>query len=150
MTLICPINRNHTKVFRQSGSGQIACLECHQAFEAAPVVKKRGNKFGAVKTMSKLGMADSLKEGRRLDVLHDMATRGEIKELVAHPKYPIKAWSPSGPVDIGHYSPDAQYRQGDVLIAEDVKSEITRRQGDYQLRRKIFQANYPHIDFRET
>lgn len=149
MTIVCPVNPKHTKVFRQTGSGDIACLDCQQAFEAQPV-KKRANKFNAVKVMTRLGRVDSKKEGRRLEALYNMALAGEIKDLVAHPVYELKAWSPNGPVVIGKYTPDAQYREGNKLIAEDVKSAPTKRTADYRLRKKMFEANYPHILFREV
>lgn len=154
MKAVCPKDPSH-KAFFAAGSRDVACLTCHEVYRETKAAReakpKRANKFNAVKVMTPLGRADSKKEGKRLTELHDLAERGRIHELVAHPKYPLKAWSPTGPVDIGHYSPDAVYRESDGrLVAEDVKSSITRRQADYQLRRKLFIHNYPHIEFRET
>jgi hypothetical protein len=144
MTAVCPVDPKH-RAFRASGSGEIACVDC-QAISKA----KRANKYGAVKVETPLGMADSKKEGRRLCDLQMMERAGEITDLHAHPQFDLIAWSPNGPKVIGKYTADAGYRRDGRIVVEDVKSEITRKRGDYSLRRRIFMANNPHIDFRET
>jgi hypothetical protein len=148
MTATCPVNPAH-RAFRQSGGDGIACLDC-QAVSKAAMAKPRANKYGAVKVETALGTADSTKEGRRLEELRMLQAAGEITDLIAHPSFDLIAWSPAGPRIIGRYTADAAYRENGRAIVEDVKSEATRKRQDYSLRRRIFCANQPEIDHRET
>lgn len=146
MTAVCPVNPSH-RAFRQSGGDGIACLDCQKLTKAKMA---RGNKYGAVKVETALGTADSMKEGRRLEELRLMQTAGEITDLIAHPSFDLIAWSPAGPRIIGRYTADAAYREQGRPIVEDVKSTATKARQDYSLRRRIFCANHPEIEHRET
>lgn len=143
MTAVCPIDPKH-RAFRASGSGEIACIDCQA------ISKAKRNKYGAQKVETPLGMADSRKEGKRLTDLRYAEMAGKITDLTPHPQFELIAWSPSGPRVIGKYTADAGYREDGRLIVEDVKSEATRKRQDYSLRRRIFLANHPEIEFRET
>jgi hypothetical protein len=89
---------------------------------------------------------DSLKEGQRYVELSAMVVRGEIKDLVVHPKYEIKVASRR----ICSYSADFLYtivETGEV-ICEDVKSVATKTPV-YRLKRKLMAAVHG-IDILET
>lgn len=146
MTATCPVNPRH-RAFRQSGGEGIACLDCQTTTKAKIT---RNNKYNAKKVETPLGTADSGKEGARLRELMLMQAAGEIAELIAHPSFDLIAWSPAGPRIIGRYTADAGYREHGRLIVEDVKSGPTSRRADYQLRKRIFCANHPEIEHRET
>ena len=91
-----------------------------------------------------------MKEGKRLEALRLMQAAGEITDLIAHPSFDLIAWSPAGPRIIGRYTADAAYRENGRAIVEDTKSEATRKRQDYSLRRRVFLANHPEIEHRET
>lgn len=146
MTATCPVDPKH-RAFRQSGGDGIACIDCQKLSKAKIA---RGNKYNAVKVDTPLGTADSGKEGARLRELMLMQAAGEITDLIAHPSFDLIAWSPAGPRIIGRYTADAGYREKGRAIVEDTKSEATRKRQDYSLRRRIFCANHPEIEHRET
>ena len=143
MTAVCPVDPKH-RAFRASGSGEIACVDCQA------VSKAKRNKYNAKKVDTPLGRADSVKEGKRLETLRLMQAAGEITDLIAHPSFDLIAWSPAGPRIIGRYTADAAYRENGRAIVEDTKSEATRKRQDYSLRRRVFLANHPEIEHRET
>ena len=93
---------------------------------------------------------DSRKEGRRYGELKLLAQAGEIQGLEVHPVFKLFAHGPDGPVGGRRYTADFRYREGNKDVVEDVKSEPTKRTEAYRLRRWLFLANYPHIDFREV
>lgn len=153
MQAVCPVDPTH-KAFFAAGTRDVACMTCHEVYRETKAAReskpKRANKYGAVKVETSLGRADSLKEGARLEALRLLETAGEITDLIAHPSFDLIAWSPAGPRIIGRYTADAGYRERGRPVVEDVKSEATRKRQDYSLRRRIFLANNPHIEFRET
>lgn len=91
---------------------------------------------------------DSLGEAARYVQLLDRLRRGEIRNLVTHPKYELKISA----VKIGVYSADFGYdelRDGEwVPVVEDWKSRATKTEG-YSLRKKLMKALYG-IDILET
>lgn len=144
MTLKCPTDPKHSRVYQAAGTGEIVCVDCLRSNA------RRRNKFGAVRVENVHGKFDSRKEAGRYAQLVEMEQRGVISDLQKHPRFELKAWSPTGPVTIGHYTADAQYRPGDErMVVEDTKSKITKTKADYRLRKKLFEANYPHIEHRE-
>jgi hypothetical protein len=143
VTAVCPVDPKH-RAFRASGSGEIACVDCQA------VSKAKRNKYNAKKVDTPLGRADSVKEGKRLEALRLMQAAGEITDLIAHPSFDLIVWSPAGPRIIGRYTADAAYRENGRAIVEDTKSEATRKRQDYSLRRRVFLANHPEIEHRET
>lgn len=94
---------------------------------------------------------DSKKEAQRWFDLRMRAMAGEIADLKAQVRYKLYSHNPDGPpVNIASYYPDFEYREGNKLVCEDVKSPATRKNPTYRLKAKLFKANYPHIDFREV
>lgn len=70
---------------------------------------------------------------------------GEIRDLQAHPRYPLEAHG----VVLGYYEADASYfdlRQGRPVVV-DVKAAPTRT-ALYRLKKKLFEAQY-HIQITE-
>lgn len=93
---------------------------------------------------------DSRKEGRRYGDLKMLERAGAIQGLEVHPVFKLFAHGPDGPVGGRRYTADFRYIEGNKDVVEDVKSEPTKRTEAYRLRRWLFLANYPHIDFREV
>ena len=136
--MTCPPSHRTTRAH----TGELVCLTCATA-------PKRRNKFGAVKVETRLGRADSKKEGRHFEALYTRAAKGEITDLVAHPVFELRAWSPDGPVVFGKFTPDAGYTLNGRPHVDEVKSAATRKLRDYRIRVAVFKANYPAIVFNE-
>ena len=110
------------------------------------------NKFGAKKFSNKYGIWDSKAEFYRYVELLDMQRKGAIQSLQRQVKYEIipvikvvKEIALKTKTKLvervdekpAHYTCDFQYEQDGVLIIEDAKSDATRREKDYVLRRKL-------------
>ena len=94
---------------------------------------------------------DSKKEGLRYLQLKQMQRDGEISELQLQPKFLLQEGfiyrgSKKQPI---HYISDFQYREGEEVIVEDVKSKITEKIAVYRIKRKMFMFRYPEYLFRE-
>lgn len=81
---------------------------------------------------------DSTSEANRYLELRDLNNRKVIQNLKCHTKYKLWCFD----VLIGVYTDDFSYDLNGVHVVEDVKSEYTRKDTAYQLRRKLFYANY--------
>ena len=83
---------------------------------------------------------DSIAEADRYRVLRVMEKTGKISDLVCHPRWEIipaqKAEGHRG-FQPAHYTADFSYVKDGKLVVEDVKSEYTRLEEDYILRRKL-------------
>lgn len=110
------------------------------------------NKFGARKIRNAYGEFDSKSEFLRYVELLDMQRRGVISSLQRQVKYEIipaimktvemqlktkTKYVERVDEKAAHYTCDFQYFQDGVLVIEDAKSEATRREKDYVLRRKL-------------
>lgn len=110
------------------------------------------NKFGARKIRNAYGEFDSRAEWNRYIELLDMQRRGLINGLQRQVKYEIiPAITKTVEMQLktktkyvervdekaAHYTCDFQYFQDGVLVIEDAKSEATRKEKDYVLRRKL-------------
>lgn len=110
------------------------------------------NKFGARKIRNAWGEFDSKAEFMRYVELLDMQRRGVINSLKRQVKYEIiptikvtKEIQLKTKIKLverteekaAHYTCDFQYMQDGVLVIEDAKSEATRKEKDYVLRRKL-------------
>ena len=87
---------------------------------------------------------DSKKEAWRCNELHQMLERGEITDLQIQPAYILIGkhkypWRSEREV---RYVADFAYRKSGVLTVEDVKSEATRKDEVYILKRKLFEERY--------
>jgi hypothetical protein len=83
---------------------------------------------------------DSKKEARRSVVLKQRERLGEIEDLELQPRYDIVI----GGIKVCVIVPDFRYRDrttGDVYV-EDVKSEATRKDRVYRLKKKLLRAVY--------
>lgn len=95
---------------------------------------------------------DSRKEARRYQELKLLERAGKITDLKCQVKFElIPAQYEDGkcverPVN---YYADFVYTEGRQLVVEDVKSEITRKQKDYIIKRKLMLWVH-HIRVRET
>ena len=110
------------------------------------------NKFGARKIRNEWGEFDSRAEMARYIELVQMQRVGLINGLQRQVRYEIipaikvqKEIALKTKTKIverveekaAHYTCDFQYTQDGVLVIEDAKSEATRREKDYVLRRKL-------------
>jgi hypothetical protein len=81
-----------------------------------------------------------------------MLERGRvISELVLQPRFVLQEGYLDGPVKVRalEYVADFAYREpkNSRRVVEDVKGHITEV---YKIKRKLFRAKYPDIDFREV
>ena len=85
---------------------------------------------------------DSMAEHDRYIELKVMQKAGRITDLECHPSYEIlpKQETPPGKQNFRAvvYTPDFRYRKADgTEVVEEVKSEYTRKEKDYIIRRKL-------------
>ena len=84
---------------------------------------------------------DSIAEHDRYIELLLMQKAGVISDLECHPSYEIipKQETPAGKLNFRNviYTPDFRYKKDGEVIVEEVKSEFTRKEKDYVLRRKM-------------
>ena len=114
----------------------------------------RRRKFGNRKVATADGeVFDSRAEHRRWLALREMEARGEIRGLRRQVRFELvpRLLTPDGKVEehAVHYLADFVYRDGDAAVAEDCKSAATRKEKSYVIKRKLFKARYPEIEFRE-
>lgn len=102
-------------------------------------------KYGNVKAEIGGVKFDSLKEANRYQELLMLQRIGEITHLEPHPVYLLIV---EGTL-IGKYIADSSYFESGVFIVEDVKSEITRKNPLYRIKKKIVFAIYG-IEIREV
>lgn len=110
------------------------------------------NKFGARKFRNEWGEFDSRAEFWRYAELLEMQRKGLINGLQRQVKYEIipairvqkeialktkTKYVERVEEKAAHYTCDFQYFQDGVLVIEDAKSEATRKEKDYVLRRKL-------------
>ena len=110
------------------------------------------NKFGARKFRNEWGEWASKAEFWRFAELLEMQRKGLINGLQRQVKYEIipairvqkeialktkTKYVERVDEKAAHYTCDFQYTQDGVLVIEDAKSEATRREKDYVLRRKL-------------
>lgn len=112
------------------------------------------NKFGARKTGCSQGhMHDSAKEATRCNELHLLQKGGVISHLVIAPQY----WFQIGGEQLRHDNGrrvgmklDFAYIEAEHTVVEDVKGGKATKTEAYTLRKAIFRALYPFIQFREV
>lgn len=79
---------------------------------------------------------DSIKEKDRYLVLLMRQKRGEISELVVHPKFPLIVNGEKAGTYIGDFS----YRKNGEFVVEDVKSKPTARLPAYRIKKKLMRS----------
>ena len=83
---------------------------------------------------------DSAKEARRIQELRLLEKAGQIRELQTQVKFrllPAQVRSDGTKERAVDYIADAVYWQGDAQVVEDTKSDITRKDPVYVLKRKL-------------
>lgn len=113
------------------------------------------SKYGAKPTACNNGHKHpSAKEARRCNDLHLLQRAGQISRLEIEPQFHFVINGVQVKHDNGRrvgYKPDFQYFEGDKNVVEDVKSGSFRgRSQDYPLRKAVFKALFPYIEFREV
>ncbi len=103
------------------------------------------NKYRAVKTVVDGVTFDSKKEASRYQELKLLERAGEIVELDLQKTFRIEI---NGCL-VCKYKADFCYMDDGVYIVEDTKSEITRKNRVYRLKKKLMKAVYD-IDITET
>lgn len=116
-------------------------------------VNKKGfkrSKYGSKKTTVGDIVYDSRKEAARGEALSNMKN---VKYLVRQKKFRLidpfeyrgqKIRETCWIADFYYY--DEEIKE---WVAEDVKSEITRKNAEYRIKKKLFMRRYPEILFRE-
>lgn len=94
------------------------------------------SKFGNVPTMIGGERFASKKEAARWEELLILQQAGVITDLKRQVRIPIVV----NGVKVCEYIADATYHEGGEYVVEDVKSEFTRRDRVYRLKRKLMQA----------
>ena len=106
--------------------------------------KKKESKYHNVKTEiategSRIKF-DSKKEANRYNVLVDMLKRGEIQNLRLQEHFQLQGTfkTPDGETVRGiEYVADFTYMKGNTFVIEDVKSDITRKNPVYIMKKKM-------------
>lgn len=106
------------------------------------------SKYRNVKTVVDGITFDSKKEAARYGELILFARSGEIQDLELQKTFLLIDKQPGERAVT--YKADFAYKQDGREIVEDVKSEITRKDKAYIIKRKLFKWRYPDIEFREV
>ena len=107
--------------------------------------RKRKNKYNNVKTVIDGMVFDSKKEGNRYLELKILERAGKIKRLKTQVPLPVIL----NDQKICKFVADFEYYEDGEQIIEDVKSEITRKNPVYRLKKKLIEALY-NLKIRET
>jgi hypothetical protein len=115
--------------------------------------KGRPNKFNAKRTHCSAGHEHaSKKEAAKCNDLRLLEMAGEISHLEVEPFYPFcvdgsVVKHPNGR-RVG-MKPDFSFRERGNPVALDIKGGMATQTEAYVLRRTLFRAFYPQIEFRE-
>lgn len=85
---------------------------------------------------------DSKWEYQRYTELRNQVAAGLVTDLYAQVPFGLDVWSSAGPVRVGCWVADFTYRREGAMVVEDAKSSATRKNSTYQLKRKMFEAQY--------
>jgi hypothetical protein len=104
---------------------------------------RRGNKFGAVKTVVDGIRFDSKRKAHRYSELKLLERAGEVRRFIPQPSFRLLAFgrgAVAGPQVFGFYTADfeVEWASGEITI-EDVKSPATAKRTDYRMRKKLFE-----------
>lgn len=115
------------------------------------IVKSRNKrlKYGNKKTNVNGIVFDSVKEANRFKELQMLEKSGLIYDLRIQQKFEIVPKA-GGNKRARFYIADFTYLEGGKKIIEDVKSEITKKNPVYSLKKALMLWRYPDYVFRET
>lgn len=108
----------------------------------------RQNKYHNVKTYVGKIKFDSKKEANRYLELCMLEKSGIIKNLERQKRFEVVPKTDDEKAV--HYVADFVYEENGKLICEDVKSDATRRDKTYIIKRKLFKYLYKNYEFREV
>lgn len=113
--------------------------------------KQKRPKYGNKKTVIDGITFDSKKEAKRYQELEALKRAGVIQHLELQKKFEIcpKIAGVKGS-RARHYVADFTYDVHGRKVIEDVKSEITRKNPVYTLKKQLVQWQYPEYVFRES
>lgn len=101
----------------------------------------RKNKYGNTRISNVFGRFDSVKEWKRYVYLLDQQKRGKIKNLKRQEQYELIPNQRTREGVLVYrkccYLADFVYEEGEQTIVEDVKSEITRKNPEYIIKKKL-------------
>ena len=106
------------------------------------------SKYGNKKTVLGNVVYDSQKEANRAFELGLLLKAGVIKNLERQKRFEIIPKTETERA--AFYCADFVYEENGKLICEDVKSDATRRDKTYILKRKLFKYLYKNYEFREV
>lgn len=110
--------------------------------------KKAKQKYNNTKTEVDSIKFDSKKEANRFLELKMLEKTGVIKNLERQRRFQVVPKTKDERAVF--FVADFVYMQDGKLIAEDVKSDITRKNSTYIIKRKLFKYLFPEYEFRET
>lgn len=114
-----------------------------------PGCRNTGNKYHNQKTTVGDMVFDSKKEANRFQELRLLERSGVISDLKMQVRFLICP-KEGGNKRARYYVADFVYKEGGKAIIEDVKSEITRKNAVYSLKKALVQWQYPDYIFRES
>lgn len=119
--------------------------------EVKPKIDKPRAKYGNVKTEVNGVVYDSKKEAQRAIELEQLEKAGVIKNLERQKKYVLqpKFMLAGHTVREITYVADFVYEQDGKIVVEDVKSEITRKNQVYKLKKKLMMYVH-HLEITEV
>lgn len=106
------------------------------------------SKYGNQKTVLGNTVYDSQKEANRACELAMLEKAGVIKNLERQKRFEVVPKT-QGERAV-YYIADFVYEENGKLICEDVKSEITKKNPAYIIKRKLFKYLYKDYEFREV
>lgn len=117
--------------------------------------KGKRSKYGAVKTSADGHTFDSKKEANRYLELKLLEKQGLIKQLQLQPKFVLQEsfkYKDKTIKQIVYYADFKYYdMKEDQTIVEDVKSEITKKDKVYSIKKKLFLKEYSNLySFKEV
>lgn len=109
------------------------------------------SKYFSKKTLYLGVVYDSKKEAKRQQELDLLASTGKISGLERQKKFIlIESFDYRGKKIRGtSWVADFYYFMDGEWVAEDVKSDFTRKKPDYIIKKKLFMLKYPEIRFYE-
>lgn len=118
------------------------------------IEEQKANKYKNVKVIYNGKVFDSIKEKNRYLYLKVLEEEGKISELELQKKFLLQEeFTYNGKKERPiYYIADFYYfdKKLNCYIAEDVKSEITRADKVYRLKKKMFEYQYENIVFKEV
>lgn len=114
-----------------------------------PELKSKRPKYGNKKTLVNGIEFDSMKEANRFRELQMLEKSGLIADLRIQQRFEVVPKA-GGNKRARYYIADFTYTEGGKKIIEDTKSEITKKNPVYSLKKALVQWQYPDWIFRES